>query len=145
MEQEAIVQLFKVNKIKNTKQRQRVFEYLTTCNQPVTADAIYMELSRDIQFNESVNLSTIYRILDLFIKSQLVTKNTFGNDHKATFEIAKREHGHHLICIKCNQITAINGCPLKGYEKSLSQTTHFQILNHKLEIFGVCPKCQGPC
>ncbi len=145
MENEAIVQLFKVNKIKNTKQRQRVFEFLTTCKQPVTADAIYMELSKDINFNESVNLSTIYRILDLFIKSQLVTKNTFANDHKATFEIAKREHGHHLICIKCNQITSIKGCPLKGYEQALSQSTHFQILNHKLEIFGVCPKCQGPC
>jgi len=145
MELEAIVQLFKANKIKNTVQRQRVFEYLTTCNQPVTADSIYFVLSRDTQFKESVNLSTIYRILDIFIKSQLVTKTTFANDHKATFEISKREHGHHLICIKCNQITAINGCPLKGYEQTLRQTTHFQILNHKLEIFGVCPKCQAPC
>lgn len=140
---EEIAELFKKNGIKNTRQRQRVFDYLTTCKQPVTADAIYDELKKDMTTFETVNLSTVYRVLDIFIKNRLVTKTSFGNDHKAVFEIYRMEHRHHLICVKCNEITAIKGCPLKGYEQSLSQSTHFKILEHRLEILGVCPKCQN--
>ncbi len=140
---EEIADLFKKNGIKNTRQRQRVFDFLTSCNQPVTADAIYSELKNDATDFETVNLSTIYRVLDIFAKNNLVTKTSFGNDHKAVFEIYRFEHRHHLICVKCNAITPIKGCPLKGYEQSLSQSTHFKILEHRLEILGVCPKCQN--
>lgn len=140
---EEIAAIFKESGIKNTRQRQRVFDYLTLCIQPVTADAIYDALKTDLLNGDNVNLSTVYRILDIFIKNRLVTKTSFGNDHKAVFEIYRIEHRHHLICVKCNEITAIKGCPLKGYEQSLSQATHFKILEHRLEILGVCPKCQN--
>jgi len=140
---EEIAAIFKKSGIKNTRQRQRVFDYLTICIQPVTADAIYDALKTDLLNDDNVNLSTVYRILDIFIKNRLVTKTSFGNDHKAVFEIYRMEHRHHLICVKCNEITAIKGCPLKGYEQSLSQATHFKILEHRLEILGVCPKCQS--
>jgi len=135
--------LFKKNGIKNTKQRQRVFDYLASCNQPVTADAIYDALKIELLNDDRVNLSTVYRVLDIFVKNRLVTKTSFGNDYKAVFELYRVEHRHHLICVRCNAITAIKGCPLKGYEQSLSQATHFKILEHRLEILGVCPKCQN--
>ena len=138
-----VSEIFKSNKIKNTIQRQRVYEYLITCKEPITADNLYIELSKDKSFNDVINMSTIYRILELFVKHNLVLKNSFGNDHRATFEINLREHKHHLICVECNKITAIKGCPLKTYEKDLGDLTHFKILEHRLEIFGVCPNCQS--
>lgn len=137
-----VSEIFKINKIKNTIQRQRVYEFISSCKEPVTADFIYIELSKDKSYEDIINLSTIYRILELFVKHNLVLKNSFGNDHRATFEMNMREHKHHLICVKCNKITAIKGCPLKTYEKDLGDATHFQILEHRLEIFGVCPNCQ---
>ncbi len=135
--------IFKANKIKNTVQRQRVYEYMTSCKEPITADTLYIELSKDKSFDDIINLSTIYRILELFVKHNLVLKNSFGNDHRATFEMNLREHKHHLICVECNKITTIKGCPLKTYEKDLGDLTNFKILEHRLEIFGVCPKCQS--
>lgn len=135
--------IFKANKIKNTVQRQRVYEYMTSCKEPITADALYIELSKDKSFGDIINLSTIYRILELFVKHNLVLKNSFGNEHRATFDMNLREHKHHLICVECNKITTIKGCPLKTYEKDLGDLTNFKILEHRLEIFGVCPKCQS--
>lgn len=142
MNQEAIGRLFKANNIKNTKHRLNVYSYLLSCKQPVTADSIYLDLVRDSRNQENLNQSTVYRILDTFLKHQMIVKTTLGNDSRATFEIKHHEHRHHLICVSCNQITPISGCPLKGYEKMLSETSQFKILEHKLEIFGVCPKCQ---
>ncbi|HAS74389.1 MAG TPA: transcriptional repressor [Clostridiales bacterium UBA8960] len=143
MNQEDIKQIFKSKGIKNTRQRQRVYEYLIACQQPVTADAIYMDLARESAGDETLNLSTVYRILDIFLKQKLIIKSNLTNDNKSTFELNKREHRHHLVCVKCNLVTPITGCPLKGYDQMLSQSTHYEILEHKLEVFGVCPKCQG--
>lgn len=143
MNQEDIKSIFKSKGIKNTKQRLRVFEYLLACKQPVTADAIYMDLFREQGDDETLNLSTVYRILDIFLKQKLITKSNLAGDNKASYEINRSEHKHHLVCVKCNLVTPIKGCPLKGYDQVLSHSTHYEILEHKLEVFGVCPKCQG--
>jgi Fur family ferric uptake transcriptional regulator len=137
-----IVELFKANQIKNTTQRRRVIEYLIACKEPVTAESIYIALFEDDAYEDKVNLSTVYRILDLFVKQSIVLRNSFGNEHKSTYEFNRREHKHHLICVKCNKVTSIKGCPLKAYEQDLGNQTHFKILEHRLEIFGVCPSCQ---
>lgn len=143
MERDDIKKIFKSKGIKNTRQRQLVFEYLISCTQPVTADAIYMDLFRTLGEDESLNLSTVYRILDIFLREKLIIKSNLAGDNKATYEINRKEHKHHLVCIKCNLVTPIKGCPLKGYDQALSQSTQYEILEHKLEVFGVCPKCQG--
>lgn len=142
MNQESIARLFKMKNIKNTKHRVSVYNYLLSSSQPVTADAIYLDLLRNQTGQETLNQSTVYRILDTFLKHQMIVKTTLGHDGRATYEIKHHEHRHHLICVSCNQITPISGCPLKGYEKVLSETSQFKILDHKLEIFGVCPNCQ---
>mgnify|MGYP000344742423 CR=1 FL=1 len=59
--------IFKQNGIKNTKQRQCVFEYLLKSDAPITAEMIFMSISRKDQ-EDSINLSTVYRILDVFFK-----------------------------------------------------------------------------
>lgn len=133
--------ILKKNKIKNTRQRQYVLEFLTTSKQPVTAETIYQSLYREMG-EASLNMSTVYRVLDILVKHKIINKINLLNDNKATYEFNRREHKHHLVCVKCNLVTPISGCPLKGYEQALTQSTHYEILEHKLEIFGVCPKCQ---
>lgn len=143
MNKEDIKQIFKSKGIKNTKQRQYVYEYLHACKQPVTAEAIYVDIAKESKGDAALNLSTVYRILDVFLKQKLIIKSNLTNDNKSTYELNKREHKHHLVCVKCNLVTPITGCPLKGYDQMLSQSTQYKILEHKLEVFGVCPKCLG--
>ena len=96
MNREEIGELFKSNQIKNTKQRQCVFECLLMAEQPMTADVIYLALTQSDASISSLNLSTVYRTLDLFVKAKLVVRNAFSSDHKATYEVASPEHKHHL-------------------------------------------------
>jgi len=39
-------------------------------------------------------------------------------------------------------VTPLSGCPLKGYDQKVHQSTRYEILEHKLEILGICPECQ---
>ncbi len=132
--------IFKKYGIKNTIQRQAVYNYLSNASAPTTAEQIYKELTQ--KQSDAMNLSTVYRILDLFTRKGLVLKSNLQADVKSTYELNHMEHRHHLICVKCNNIVPIKGCPLDDYEKKLSESTNYKILEHHLEIMGICPNCQ---
>jgi Fur family ferric uptake transcriptional regulator len=48
-----------------------------------------------------------------------------------------------LVCLDCKKTTAVEGCPLEGYEKKLADETDFQIEGHKLDIYGYCSQCRS--
>lgn len=137
---EEIKQLFKTNNIKNTQQRHMVYSLLKNKKQPLTAEEIYKNISGKL--NKTINLSTVYRILDVFTEKNLILKSQIQINAKVLYEINHRDHRHHLICVKCNKILPIKGCPLGEYEQTLEKDTGYQIIDHNLEIKGVCPRCQ---
>ncbi len=134
--------VFKTHKIKCTRQRKWVFSYLQTCEYPVTAEAIYLDLKKQPTIDEAMNLSTVYRILDVFQKSHLVRKKVYGAENCSTYEILTHEHTHFLVCAKCHKMTTLKECPLQGYDESVRLETNYQILEHRLELLGICPECQ---
>lgn len=140
MKQDEIVLLLKSNNIKVTKQRVGIVQLLSEAGSPLTAEDIYLALSGGEK--GSANLSTVYRILDAFTQKDILIKTNLNLEGKATYELNHREHRHHIICIFCNEIIPIKGCPLKDYEIRMKKATGYEILGHNLEIRGVCPKCQ---
>lgn len=140
MQVEQIKRIFKTNGIKNTQQRQMIYGVLIKSKVPIPAERIYQLLMESGL--ETLNLSTIYRVLDLFTQKGLVIKSSLSIDDRATYEINHNEHRHHLSCISCGAIKPINGCPLHDYETTLIEATGYQVIEHRLEILGICPKCQ---
>ncbi|OPZ88499.1 MAG: Zinc-specific metallo-regulatory protein [Firmicutes bacterium ADurb.Bin419] len=126
--------------IKFTNQRNITFNVLQQADLPITAEQVFMRLK---EVDSTISLSTVYRILDMFVSKGLVLKSNISDDNKAMFELNRMEHKHHLICIGCKKITVIDNCPLEVYEKTLEQKTKYQITAHKLEIFGFCQLCQA--
>lgn len=140
MKQDEIVLLLKANGIKVTKQRVGIVQLLSEADTPLTAEDIYLTLSGGEK--GTANLSTVYRILDAFTQKDIIIKTNLNLEGRATYELNHREHRHHIICIGCNEIIPIKGCPLGDYETRIRKATGYEILGHNLEIRGVCPKCQ---
>ena len=126
--------------IKNTQGRNSVFEVLQRTPLPITAEDIYWQLKEK---GKIIHLSTVYRILDLFVSKGIIIRSMSSLKTRSLFEIAKKNHQHHIICLHCKKILAIENCPLKCYEKSLQSKTQYNIIGHKLEIFGYCPECKN--
>jgi Fur family ferric uptake transcriptional regulator len=51
------------------------------------------------------------------------------------------DHHHHLICLKCGKIIPLE-CPLKDYEEQISDQTKYNIFEHRLKLYGLCPDCK---
>lgn len=138
MENKEWKEIFKKNNIKATKQRELVFQLLTESDVPLTAEEIYVML---MEKEKNMSLSTIYRILDVFVSKGLVQKSNITNN-KAVYEVLGMGHKHHIICISCGKIIALDHCPIREYEKALEKETEFEITSHKLVFFGYCPACR---
>jgi Fe2+ or Zn2+ uptake regulation protein len=78
-----------------TKHRQEILDILDHSEDALSAADIYTALPH-------VNLVTIYRSLEYFVKAKLVKKLNFG-EQEAQYEIQEEPH-HHAICSDCNKI-----------------------------------------
>ena len=130
---------FSKSGIKNTKQRNLVFDVLNEASGVLTADEIFIRLTEK---ESSMSFSTVYRILDVFVSHGLILKSNILNEKKALYEINRMEHKHYLICTNCKKSVEIGHCPLEVLEKSLEKETKYKIIGHKLDIYGYCPECQ---
>lgn len=122
-----------------TSHRRMAYAILREAHQPLSTEAVYLALKAE---DSTVNLSTVYRLLEAFHEKGLVDKASTSEDGKTLYELASSVHRHHLHCLSCHRITVVEGCPLEGYEKQLEQTTRFHVTGHKLELTGYCRDCQ---
>jgi len=123
---------------RRTKSRMAVVNVLKSSKVPLSAEEIYLMIKDS---GVSINLSTVYRTLELMSKKNVVSKIMF-NDNKARFQLNGKGHEHHLICIGCSKIVPIDICPIKKLEAELGKETNFDITGHSFELYGLCPECK---
>ncbi|NLO98253.1 MAG: transcriptional repressor [Peptococcaceae bacterium] len=124
--------------LKNTKRRAAILEILEKSDQPLAAEQVFSELQNK---GMPINLSTVYRTLEILAEKNLAIKLNITGENRTLFEYNEQVHRHHLICLECKKILTIKNCPLNGYEKSLAKETNYSIAGHKLDVYGYCPEC----
>jgi len=118
-----------------TKQRCSIFEALDLHPQSVAEIKDVLEKKE-----ETVDKTTIYRTLEYFSQLNLINKTHF-NGVTAQYELASPDHHHHLICNNCGSVEDV---PLneKLLLAQVKRKSNFEVKNHSLEFFGLCPNCQ---
>jgi len=52
-------------------------------------------------------------------------------------------HHDHLICTKCGKITEFASDEMEGLQEKIASRAGFLMLQHKMEIYGLCAQCLG--
>ncbi len=90
------------------------------------------------------DLATIYRTLHLLEKMGMVKRFDFS-DGVARYELLGEGddgHHHHLVCTHCGKVVRIEECFVREMEARIAAASGFAAVTHKLEFFGLCPRCQ---
>lgn len=91
--------------------------------------------------DKKINFSTVYRNIDVLLSAGILRKINM-DDKVSTYELNNLgDYHHHLICIKCGKVKAIEACPYKEMDKSIFYENEFFPEDHKFEIYGYCKKC----
>ena len=134
---ESISKLLANYDIRITEQRKRILKVLISSSKPLSASEIYNQLQQN---NYQVRLSTIYRNLSNFHEKGLIKELNFAGKNQNYYEFIN-DHHHHLLCTSCGEILCLD-CPVQDYESSLARETGYEISEHKIKIYGLCPQCK---
>ena len=123
-----------------TAQRQAIAEVVLCSDRHVSADDIERELWAR---GAAVGTATIYRTLDVMVRSGLVVERDFGEGFRR-FEPARDEPNHeHLICTVCGRVVEFRDERLDRMTMLIAEQRDFTRSRHKLVIEGICDSCRG--
>lgn len=126
--------LLKNTGLKSTRHRLSILKILNESPQPISAEEIFLQLkSMDV----SINLSSVYRILDAFVEKDIAVKTSVDGCEMSLFEAKHAEHLHHFICQGCRKMVLISGCPLESYERLLQNELGCEIQDISLKYMGI--------
>ena len=89
-----------------------------------------------------MSLATVYRNI-LLIKSLGEVLELGFPDGSNRYDGKKPFPHPHVICIQCKKIVDPDLESLDEMKDEVAKETHFKILNHRLDFFGICSTCQA--
>lgn len=119
-----------------TPQRQLVLEAVDVLEH-ATPDEILTEVRRTAS---GVNISTVYRTLELLEELGLVSHAHLGHG-APTYHLADRHHHMHLVCRDCESVTEADISEAAPLTDRLRATYGFETDMKHFAIFGRCADC----
>ncbi len=119
-----------------TPQRQLVLEAVDRLEH-ATPDEILTEVRKTAG---GVNISTVYRTLELLEELGLVSHAHLGHG-APTYHLADRHHHIHLVCRDCTDVIEADLSVAAPFRETLQDMFGFDTDLKHFAIFGRCRKC----
>ena len=121
-----------------TPQRVMIVSAIENSDTHISAEEIYTKV---VAKYPHVNISTVYRTLELLKQVGLVTETDMGEGRVRYHPVGKGQH-HHLVCKDCGAIIDLDESVLSSLKDALLQKYKFIADLKHLAIFGHCVKCR---
>ena len=124
-----------------TQQRETIAEVVFGTDGHLSVEEIEAELRRR---GERIGKATIYRTLEMLVKSGLVAEHDFGEGFKRYEHLFGQSPIHeHLICTECGVVEKIESPELARLQEEQARRVGFLPARYRLEIYGLCARCQA--
>jgi Fur family ferric uptake transcriptional regulator len=121
-----------------TPQRLMIVSAVENSDSHISAEEIYAQVAAKYP---QVNISTVYRTLELLKQLGLVFETDFG-EGRVRYHPAEKGHHHHLVCTECGAVIDLDESLLSSLKGMLLREYKFSADLKHLAIFGRCHKCQ---
>jgi len=135
-----IFEVWRAQGVRLTKTRTAFAELFSRSVVPLSVPDILYELRG---MEKTVNKTTVYRELERMEQLGIIERVQLGG-RKHYYELASREHHHHLVCLRCERVedVDVDEKEVRAEERKVSREKNFSLVRHSLEFFGVCTTCQ---
>ena len=121
-----------------TPQRMLVLAAIENSEHHISAEEIYAQV---VDKYPHVNISTVYRTLELLNRLGLVTETDLGGG-RVRYHPADKGHHHHLVCQECGKLIDLDESVLSSLKDVLFREYKFSADLRHLAIFGHCADCR---
>jgi Fur family transcriptional regulator, peroxide stress response regulator len=121
-----------------TPQRITILRILAESRGHPSVEDIYEKVRVDFP---TTSLATVYKTITVIKELGEVLELEFSCGHNRYDGNNPYPHPH-LICMKCREIVDPELSSLTDLNQELTADTGYKILSHRLDFYGICPKCQ---
>jgi Fur family transcriptional regulator, peroxide stress response regulator len=121
-----------------TPQRISILKILATSEDHPSVENVYEQIKQEFP---TTSLATVYKTVALLKEEGEILELTYGNNG-SRYDGSKPYPHPHLICIKCQRIIDPDTESFSKLHIELARQYGYQIVNHRLDFFGICPACQ---
>lgn len=122
-----------------TPQRMLIVSIIHDSKGHVTAEAIHERVKEQYPF---VDISTVYRTLQLLRKLRIVSETDLGGG-RVQYELADRQQHHHLVCRSCGKTAGVEDEVFEPLRSALRGKYGFEADMRHFAVFGLCLECGG--
>lgn len=126
-------------------------EYIDVFEDRFNILEIFLQTEKHLTIDELINLlkengydfepDFIRETLKLMVRFGFAKKNRFNNGPVRYEHLHLGQHHDHMICTKCRKIVEFREDQLEDLQVKIAATHGFHMLQHKMEIYGICSEC----
>ncbi len=124
--------------LRHTQQRDVILGEFLRRHEHVTVEDLWHRVRK---VDPAIGYATVYRTLKLFTECGIAYKREFG-DAGARYEGTTEHHHDHMICTRCGKIIEFENEAIERLQEKVCRERSFQMRSHKMELYGLCQKCQ---
>jgi Fur family ferric uptake transcriptional regulator len=121
-----------------TRERLALFEEIFLQHQHIDAEHLRLALA---QRGVKVSRATVYRNLDLLVRTGFVRKTRLGHDRLLFEHVHLGQEHDHLVCTDCGRVVEFVSPGIAALQAEICRAHGFVASRHALEIFGLCNGC----
>jgi Fur family peroxide stress response transcriptional regulator len=133
-----VIEKLKKQGYRITPQRIAILKIFTESEDHPSVEQVYERVKIDFPMT---SLATVYKTVLLLKEEGEVLELGFANG-SSRYDGNKPYPHAHLICVKCQKIVDPEIELFNELPRELAQKYGFQIVNQRVDFYGVCPQCQ---
>lgn len=124
--------------LRATNQRALILNIIRKGQGHLDAEEVHRRAQRK---QPRLNLSTVYRTLQVFKKLGLVEELHLDETHHH-YEMKPPTQHYHLICLGCGRIIEFEYPLARLIKRNVPQARYFEITGSEVTMTGYCPRCR---
>ena len=138
------MQVFKeylaAKKLKQTAHRKIILETFLADEGHRSVEDIYRKVRSE---DSRIGYTTVYRTMKLLIQAGLAREIDLADGLTRYEHLYNHTHHDHLVCTACGTSIEFLNAEIENIQNAASARLGFKVLDHKLQIYGLCARCRA--
>ncbi len=122
-----------------TEEREKIAQVVFGKDDHFEAEELLYQIRRD---EKSVSRATIYRTLELLVRSGELQTINFGDGYSLYERSGERAPHGHLYCKQCGEVIEFSLEDIQPVEENLCSEHEFLPVEYRHQVHGYCQNCR---
>ena len=139
-EMQVFMEYLQERKLKLTPHRQLILDVFLNHEGHRSVEDIYRVVRAK---DPRVGYTTVYRTMKILVDCGLAREIELADGVTRYEHLYNHEHHDHMICMECGRSIEFYDPGIEALQDEASAQLGFKVLDHRLQIYGLCSTCRG--